>query len=456
MSHLRTFRPTKNLVVVFLLLLHAISCSKKDTNRLLVDEEYELLSYDSSVGRLYTYPMHSDSGVNLASSIRVSLTDLQRSQQSTFFRVDFILTENGNPVQGKLIVNDTVAEFNPLAELKPNTDYTASIATEILEKFTNRADKRHKTFYLSESWSFRTRDSSKYVMSRRSQWISDFNRDGSKLMQMGDYLYMYGGWTAEPLLSYSNVYRSSGDLSVWEKLPDAPWPGRHTFGIGKKDSAVFVFGGDHLQSTFDVWKSTDGVNFNLVNGDLSGSVGNRLLYGACVHNNKLFVLGGQLTPELNTGIDDVWSSQDGVAWQRVSSGHDFLAKNISGVVASFMGKIWVTGGGYYKHPDISVRWSNDIYSSVDGNTWDKEPTPPWEGRAYADLCVWDDRLWMIGGDRFGNLADIWYMKKGGSWVQYEAPGNYLARHATAVAVYNDKLVLACGNFHNDCWVIEKE
>jgi hypothetical protein len=63
---------------------------------------------------------------------------------------------------------------------------------------------------------------------------------------------------------------------------------------------------------------------------------------------------------------------------------------------------------------------------------------------------------MIAGYNEENLSDIWYMTADGQWHQFETPPEFEARHASGVGVYNDKLVIVCGNYHNDCWVIEKK
>ena len=167
-------------------------------------------------------------------------------------------------------------------------------------------------------------------------------------------------------------------------------------------------------------------------------------------------MGGQSnTDELNAGLTDVWSSGNGAVWIKIADNKDFLGKNISGSVVSFNGKIWIIGGGYYGHPDSSVRWSNHVYSSPDGITWIREDDAPWVARQFADVCVWDNKLWMVGGHNGQNLADIWYMNKNGTWVQYTPSNLFTARHATAVAAYNDNLVISCGDLNNECWVIRK-
>jgi hypothetical protein len=251
------------------------------------------------------------------------------------------------------------------------------------------------------------------------------------------------------------VYRSTGDLSSWEQLPNAPWHRRHTFGIGKIDSTVYIFGGDHLYNEFDVWRTNDGQTFEQVTESLDNTIGRRLLYGACVHNNKLFVLGGQSALDHESVLTDVWVSDDGANWSQIARDKQFLGKNISGAVASFNGRIWVVGGGKYANDDAGKSWTNHIYSSKDGKNWRREKDAPWSGRQYHDVYVWDNKLWVVGGHNGKNLADIWYMKRDGKWVKFETPPGFEARHATALAEYNNQLVIACGNYHNDCWVIKR-
>ena len=47
------------------------------------------------------------------------------------------------------------------------------------------------------------------------------------------------------------------------------------------------------------------------------------------------------------------------------------------------------------------------------------------------------------------------MNHKGQWNELETPVDYIGRHATGVAVFKNKLVITCGSYHNDCWVIEK-
>ena len=378
---------------------------------------------------------------------------------------DIMVLDGDKQVPGKISVSETQITFTPDNELDPTTTYTVKARVALQAgaddtRFVSRDGQTTPNYtggltYQTLTWKFTTRKSYTYTMGRFSRWVTDFNRDGNKIIQMGDYLYCYGGWTSDPLQSYNDVYRSSGDLTIWERLPDAPWQPRHTYGIGKKDSTLFIFGGDVFSTVFDVWKTDDGANFTPVSQDLESVLGPRMLYGACVHNSKLYVLGGQSGLGADSALTDVWMSTNGGLWRRIANDLPFLGKNISGSVASYKGRIWVIGGGYYRSYDPDARYTNSIYSSEDGRAWQREPDAPWKPRQYGDVCVWNNRLWMVAGYNEENLSDIWYMTEDGEWHQFDTPPEFEARHASGVAVYNDKLVVVCGNYHNDCWVIEK-
>lgn len=453
---------TRHALLVNAMLGIVISACKKQDNTLIT----ALGSEKAPAASVYTqYPLYNADSIDLNTDITIKSGVSARPGQ--ILDASIILKSGSEKISGTLSVTANEVRFKPEKELSPNTSYevTANITGKTNSDDTRRAGAGSNSSmmfvpgvsHFSFSWTFTTRSPYTYAMNRTSQWVTDRYRDGNKIIQMGDYLYCYGGWTSGPEKSYNDVYRSSGDLTEWEKLPDAPWESRHTYGIGKIDSLLYIFGGDYLSSYFDVWKSNDGISFSPVYQDVKSRIGPRILYGACVHRSSLFVLGGQSDLADDVGLNDIWTSINGSLWRRIASNLPFISKNISGSVASFRNRLWVVGGGkYFQYDGFRRDYSKEIYSSVDGITWQREADPPWLERQYADVVVWNNRLWMIGGYNEGNLKDIWFMDEDGAWHEFETPESFEPRHASGVAVYNDKLVIVCGNFHNDCFVIEKK
>ena len=456
MLQIQKFQATGIVMICCVLAFYGISSCRKDAvektfGPQLAPMSDSLLQIPAPNGLLIISPTKSDTGFDVNSGIVIkgnSLMDVKRIILSKL-----ILKKGTQIISGKIESSDTLVSFFPDVALEKHTTYNLEISG--LVNIVPEKELQPSSKGINEKYSFITASyEPEYAMSRQSTHVTDFPRDGSSLMQMGDYLYLYGGWTGAG--SWNDIYRSSGDLTEWEKMPDAPWKGRHTFGTGKLKSGLFIFGGDYNYDLFDVWKSTDGINFQPVANNLETTVKRRIIYGTCTHNNKLYVMGGQSNLDYpDAGLNDVWESSNGLSWKKIADDKTFLGKNLAGSVTSFNGKIWVIGGGYYRDPDPAVKWTNHIYSSPDGAEWKRENDGPWVGRQYADVCVWDNRLWMVGGNNGQNLSEIWYMNKDGSWVQYTPPNLFTARHASAIAVYNNKLVFACGDYNNECWVIEK-
>jgi N-acetylneuraminic acid mutarotase len=386
-----------------------------------------------SIKVIATSPENAQPGSAFDGAVQATLsTGIDTANYNAFIAV----TQNEMVVQGKVTIEDSTVSFTPDVELANSLPYTATLS--ISAKGTGPLIFAYK-------WNFTTKGPDEFLMTKRSNSVTDFVRDGSRMAQIGKSLYSFGGWNV-PERSYNDVYKSSGDLSAWEKLPDAPWHGRHVYGIASMNGATYIIGGDNLQSTFDVWRTSDGENWTLLATNI---LGNRIYYGCTAHNGYLYIVGG-------AGHNDVWRSRNGIKWEPVADNVEFLkGECFAGSLASFHGKLWMVCGGTNGYGQGEIR--KEVWSSIEGKVWKKERDFGGSKRYYTDICVWDNKLWVIGGYNHeeGNIKSIWYMKPDGTWKEYETPNDYIGRHATAIAVYNNSLVITCGNYNNDCWVIEK-
>ena len=414
----------QGLAIPFFILLFFAGCKKTD----------ELPKPGFNVTVISTSPENiesdSDYDLNITASVNI-VPDTSK------FSVSIVLVKQDSVINGTITTKENLVSFTPEVELLPLTEYTAIL-------LVSEKEKQSSPIYTYQ-WKFTTKVADEFIMTQRSGNVTDFVRDGTRSMQIGNYLYSFGGWHV-PEESFNDVYRSNGDLSQWEKLADAPWHGRHVYGIGKIKDSTYVIGGDNLQSLFDVWRTTDGEHWTLLSQNI---LSNRIFYGCTVHNGYIYVVGG-------LGFHDVWRSKNGIDWEQVTGNVPFLkGECFAGSLASFNGRLWMVCGGNNGFGQGSIR--KEVWSSGDGKIWKQEKDFEGSKRYYTDVIVWDNKLWVVGGFNFeeGNTKSIWYMKPNGTWKEFETPADYIGRHATGLAVYNNQLVITCGNYNNDCWVIQK-
>lgn len=242
--------------------------------------------------------------------------------------------------------------------------------------------------------------------------------------------------------------------------PTADWEGRHTAGYAVFQDKIWIIGGDvnqgHYQS--DVWNSADGATWRLVNRDRPVPWGPRALHYALAFRDKLWIMGGQTMPGFAPSPEvfyrDVWTSADGRDWARVIPAEPFWpARGMIGGSVVFKDRMWVLGGGTYDTPRTPARrYFNDVWSSPDGVAWERHVEhAPWTARQYHDTAAFDGRLWVLEGYAGVNRNDVWYSDDGSNW--YEVPATpWRPRHAASVFVFDDALWMVAGNnMEPDVW-----
>jgi hypothetical protein len=97
----------------------------------------------------------------------------------------------------------------------------------------------------------------------------------------------------------------------------------------------------------------------------------------------------------------------------------------------------------------------EVWSSADGKTWRRRATPPWPGRIWHNVAVWDGKLWVFFGYTYGdpalgwpqdNSKEAWFTEDGEQWFPATSPDSPVpGSHAQGVAVTDDAVWLVGGN-----------
>jgi len=311
------------------------------------------------------------------------------------------------------------------------------------------------------------------------KWVNVTNdaayapRDGAGALVFGGKMWLIGGWnpgdkTYFPLICNNEVW-SSTDGATWTLvkpntfgLPafDAQrdWEGRHCAGYAVFREKMWIVGGDCNQGRYqsDVWSSTDGKTWTCATREVPW--GPRALYHTVVFKDRIWIMGGQTIPQFAPAeqvfYDDVWSSADGVHWQKAATVRPaWPTRGMIGGSMVFKGRMWILGGGTYDTPKFPQRkFYNDVWSTADGVHWKQHvPAAPWKARQYHDVAVFDGKMWVMEGWNQRNRNDVWYSSDGENWR--ELPGTpWNPRHAASVFVYDGALWMVAGNnMEKDVW-----
>lgn len=310
-------------------------------------------------------------------------------------------------------------------------------------------------------------------------------RDGAGALSYRGSMWLIGGWNPIaahreffPRICNNEVWKSK-DGTAWTLVKPnsfkdqsfdstADWEGRHTAGYAVFRDRMWIVGGDVNQGHYqnDIWNSEDGRTWEFVNRDKPLPWVPRALHYTVVHDDHIWVMGGQTMPgfakdeKREVFYRDVWTTQDGINWTEVNPQEPcWSARGMIGASAVMNGRIWILGGGTYDTPQTpSRKFHNDVWSSADGIHWERHTeAAPWAPRQYHEVAVWDDRLWVLEGYnvKSGNRKDVWYSSDGVHWI--EVPDTpWKPRHAASVFVHDDALWMVAGNnMEPDVWKLRR-
>lgn len=250
-------------------------------------------------------------------------------------------------------------------------------------------------------------------------------RAGLRVVELGDRILLLGGRTPNQSTIpgdstiWADVWASDDGGVTWTDLLDggsAPWPARAYFQAVVKDDMVYVLGGQ---------------DFGLEPNPFCA-----LLEQGLEPPPGLGIDPDAPCPEFlptSQFFDDVWRSSDGVTWELVTDDAPWEPR--AGLSAEVLGDhIYVLAGS--QNDDSSIIgpggpariYYQDVWRSTDGASWElMTDAAPWAPRAGAATVVRDDLLFLFGGeDGFTceplpdceppYFNDVWATADGASWA----------------------------------------
>jgi hypothetical protein len=176
----------------------------------------------------------------------------------------------------------------------------------------------------------------------------------------------------------------------------------------------------HVGAMNDVWSSSDGANWTQVTASAAWTP--RVNFTLVAANNGMYLYGGELA---DTSLsDEVWFSTDGSAWTMLTSAATGTTRFLNAMLF-FQNKLWIIGGYADAAGTTTI---NDVCSSPDGQTWTvTAPVFP-TGKAIMAYTIYDNKMWLIGGDAGGTLvSDVWSSSDGSTWTLVAVVPGFTAR-----------------------------
>lgn len=123
-----------------------------------------------------------------------------------------------------------------------------------------------------------------------------------------------------------------------------------------------------------------------------------------------------------------------------------------GVHADPQGAVFYNGLVYAVYNDILYRTGAGLNNGADGTAWTQAPVPVWYGRSFFTATVFQDRIYVIGGEAPQLYADISYTADGVLWSTNAGGAPFGHRQGHQVVVFNNALFLIGGQ-ENDSSIL---
>jgi len=277
-------------------------------------------------------------------------------------------------------------------------------------------------------------------------------RDSQGEVVYKDQLWIFGGWFSSHRPAPRDVW-SSTDGKTWKLVKEeAPWKHSDLSMSIVFDDKMWFMGGwyngrlpGHSASN-QVWRSTDGAHWEQATADAGWTP--RIAAAVVEFKGKMWLLGGienYFFGDDKSLKNDVWFSSDGREWTQATADAGWSPRAYHQATV-LNDKMYVFGGGNYLPNYHAV---NDVWCSEDGIHWTKvTDAAPWHPRLWFSSVVYRDRMWVMGGwsnNPSVNWGDVWYSKDGRDWKELKSEVIWKERHEHAAFVFQEKIWIAGGH-----------
>lgn len=224
------------------------------------------------------------------------------------------------------------------------------------------------------------------------------------------------------------------ELSI-EDTAEVTWEGRYAHSVVFFKGKLWLAGGtDGTNDLPGLYYSSDGVTWVVAANPEGDPYEQRLGFGMCVYDDKLWIAGGAKYSGGFGYYNDVWYSEDGETWTRATAAAAFSARWGHSMVV-YNDKMFIIGGC-----TGASTYTNSVYSSTDGVTWTVVTAAgAFTACFYHTSLVYNDYMWIIGGFNGSGLDDVWYSSDGATWTSATGSAAFGARYAHNSVVFEGKM-----------------
>ena len=236
-------------------------------------------------------------------------------------------------------------------------------------------------------------------------------------------------------------------LAGWTQVSaNLPWGQRDAGATVSHQGNIWLLGGWTYDSNGarvldDAWRSSDGLTWSRIDTPWDHGMYPMAVSFGC----RIFYMGGMKDSRLPSEhiSNEIWSSVDGETWKREIAAAEWEPR-IGATLTEHNGALWIMGGKIRNSAEPDV-FRNDVWKSSDGMHWQKVTDhAPWPARAFHCTVSHQGKLWMLGGGDWDSLVtrrDVWSSDDGINWIQHKD------------APWEPRIWQACASFSNRIWVM---